>query len=194
MSKSIKGNARTVAAPIAVEPRDEFKTMAAQIEDKAQSLSQLIYEAAMLARRVSATKEENALLLAVIPKQRRNEYRRIVAAPAEHFGRNAPTNLTKLAKYLKARAEGATAADAKKVAEQKISAEELREKLGKPAPKKAPKKAPKNEAGHGGLHALHDAIESLRKDYGDDKDVLDLLASMSDLYDDLVAVTAKADA
>lgn len=175
-----KVSARSVAAPKVAAPRAQFAEMAKAIEETQTTLSKLVYDAAVLARELDATVEENALLLAAIPKQRRSEYKRIVTAPAEWFGKKAPKNLTKLAKYLNARKEGKTDAQAAKQAEQGKAATAQRQ--------------PKPEGGNakpGSLKQLQDAIEAVAKEYSDSPDVLSIVGDLRDMATDLIERTAE---
>lgn len=188
-AKSTKAATR---APKVQGPREVFVAMAKQLHDVNQTLSTTVYQAAMLARQQSATKEENDLLLAEIPKQRRAEYRRIVAAPAEHFGNKAPQNLSKLAKYLQNRAEGLTDAKAATAAEK-----------GKTATTSttSTKVAGKAKKGAQGQHkpgqrppfdVLREGIAGLTKEYSDcDETILAMIEELAKLADDLEQATAN---
>ena len=134
MTTSKKVTARTVSAPVAVKPRAEFVAFAKQITEARTSLSQICYQAAMCARTNSATKEENALLKAVVTKQQWSDMNKIITC-SHKLPKTAPANLVKLAQFIRALDKGATAAQAKQHAEGKVSAKELGEKInGKAAP------------------------------------------------------------
>lgn len=195
MSKSIKANARAVAAPVAVKPRQLFVDLAHDLESIQQSLASRLYDAAMIARKERATEEELKLLLDAAPRQRRSEFKTVVTAPAEYFTKGAPTNLGALARFLKARMVGGTAAQAKQVATQKLTMPELKEKLGKaPAKKGAQNDDGEKHAPNGApLHDLHDALERAVKEYAGNKIAVSVLQEMIEMYNDtLLPATAEA--
>lgn len=196
MSKQIKkSTARTVAAPVAVKPRQLFVDLAHDLESIQQSLASRLYDAAMVARKENATAEELKLLLDAAPRQRRSEFKTVVTAPADLFVPSAPKNLGALARFLKARMIGGTVAQAKSVATQKTTMPELKEKLGKaPAKKGANEKEPVKAAPNGApLHDLHDALQRAVKEYAGNKIAASVLQEMIEMYNDtLLPATAEA--
>lgn len=189
-----KVNARSVAAPVAVKPRQVFVDLAHDLETIQQSLASRLYDAAMVARKEKATEEELKLLLDAAPRQRRSEFKTVVTAPDKYFVPSAPKNLGALARFLKARMVGGTVAQAKSVATQKTTMPELKEKLGKaPAAKGANEKAPEKQAPNGApLHDLHDALERAVKEYAGNKIAVSVLQEMIEMYNDtLLPATAE---
>ena len=200
MTTSKKVTARTVSAPVAVKPRAEFVAFAKQITEARTSLSQICYQAAMCARTNSATKEENALLKAVVTKQQWSDMNKIITC-SHKLPKTAPANLVKLAQFIRALDKGATAAQAKQHAEGKVSAKELSEKInGKTAPApitdtqsrdtQLPIAAGKGETP---FMLLNRAIDALKAEYADAKSapVQKALADLEAMAATLVEVTAK---
>jgi len=116
--------AATVAAPIVAKPRGEYQEFADLITEKKQSLSAICFEAAIFARDNDATKEECAILKAVVSKQQWSDMGKIISC-SHKLPKSAPTNLVKLAQYIRALDKGANAAQAKSHSEGKINAKEL---------------------------------------------------------------------
>jgi len=116
--------AATVAAPIVAKPRGEYQEFADLITEKKQSLSAICFDAAIFARDNDATKEECAILKAVVSKQQWSDMGKIISC-SHKLPKSAPTNLVKLAQYIRALDKGATTAQAKSHSEGKISAKEL---------------------------------------------------------------------
>lgn len=206
MSKQTKVTAREVAAPKVQAPRAEFVEMAASISNQVQTLSALLYNVAMRCRELKATAEEIKLVLDAAPKQRRADFKTVVAAPDGAITKGAPKNLAKLAQFIRARNKGADAATAKRFAEQKIDAAGLRAALGQEEPAPTAGKAGKpvgttdhpigNDAfGDLEKHArgVVSAAEVLKREYADRPAALEILAAMIDmvdLLDDLKDATA----
>lgn len=130
MSKSIKANARTVAAPQTVAVRPEVKAFVVDIADVQQSLNAKLYEAAMWCRDNQATDDELAELLAVIDRRKRADFKRIITAPADAVTKAMPTNLVQAAQFIRARVKGASAQLAKSYATGKTDGATLAAKLG----------------------------------------------------------------
>ena len=195
-----RGTARTTAAPKLVEPRAEFIAQAQRLHEAVQTMSAMLYDAVMFARENRATEAELSLLLAEVPKQRRSDFKTVFAAPEGIITDGAPTNLAKLAQFVRARNKGATAAVAKQFAEQKIDAAGLARRLGQEPPK------PRKSKGATGPDArndsanpwvmLHDGVEGLRKELAADgmEEALLILADITDLLDDLKAFALGEDA
>ena len=196
MSKS-KVNARTVAAPVVVKPRDEYEAFASELAEKNQSLSQRCAEIAEYCRVNNATADELALIKAVVTKQQWADMNKIICC-AHKLPASAPKSLVKRAQYIRALDKGATAAEARQHVDGKLPAPDLVAKIAKrkgepvPAPKGKKAGAETHAAGNNALKQLHDAIEALRKDYGDAPAVLSIVGDLSDMYDDLLVATAAA--
>ena len=117
-------SAATVAAPIVAKPRGEYQEFADLITEKKQSLSAICFDAAIFARDNAATKEECAILKAVVSKQQWSDMGKIISC-SHKLPKSAPTNLVKLAQYIRALDKGANAAQAKSHSEGKTNAKEL---------------------------------------------------------------------
>ena len=173
--------------------RDEIQREIRELKKLNTSLTNRVYKAAMVAREIQATEEENKALLREIPKQRRADYRRIVGAPEDHFGLKAPKNLGKLARYLTHRAEGeddATSAEwaekGRPVAKKGTDARET-DKSGSPdlsgqgegmtSPESsgktaaAPEPIQSSNVEQGPLAKIRDGINMLERDYPNDKTI-----------------------
>jgi len=124
MTTSKKTVAATTAANAVTAPRQAFVDFAAAITERKQSLSAICFDAAMFARANDATKEENALLRDVVSKQQWSDMGKIIGC-AHKLPKTAPTNLVKLAQYIRALDKGAKHALALKNANGDISAKEL---------------------------------------------------------------------
>ena len=124
MTATKKSVAATTAAPIVAKPRAEYQLFADQITERKQSLSAICFDAAIFARDNDATKEECAILKAVVSKQQWSDMGKIISC-GHKLPKSAPTNLVKLAQYIRALDKGATAALAKSHSEGKIDAKEL---------------------------------------------------------------------
>lgn len=194
MTKQTKGTAREVAANKKVQPRAEFVELANNITAATQSLNSVLYEGAMLCRKYNATEDELKLVLDAAPKQRRNEFKTIVTAPAGAITKTAPKSLGKLAQFIKARNKGATPQVAKQFAEQKLNAAELNEKLGiepkKPAKTKGAQK--RAETTKPPFELLHAAVEALRKEYADSEAVLSAIGDLTDMVADIEELAKDA--
>lgn len=199
MTKQAKTTAAEVAANAVAAPRSEFVDYANQIQERQKSLGQICYEAAIFARTNNATKEENDLLKAVVTRQQWADMNKIITC-AHKLPASAPKNLVKLAQYIRALDKGATPAMAKKHADGKLNASELKQEIavknGEPLPEPADE-APKgkgaqkrnDEANPWELYRM--AMVAFEKQYGADcPDVGDIL---NDAYDALKAATAEAD-
>lgn len=185
MTTSKKIVAATVAAPIVAKPRMEYQQFADLITERKQSLSAICFDAAIFARDNEATKEECAILKAVVSKQQWSDMGKIIAC-SHKLPKSAPTNLVKLAQYIRALDKGATAAQAKSHSEGKINAKELTAAInGETAPvvdapdlsdESAPATPPRDVQlpVHGGkgktpFMLLDDAVTALSLEYGESK-------------------------
>ena len=129
-----KSVAATVAAPVVAKPRGEYQVFADMITERKQSLSAVCFDAAIFGRDNAATKEECAILKAVVSKQQWSDMGKIISC-GHKLPKSAPTNLVKLAQYIRALDKGANAAQAKAHSEGRISAKELTAAInGKTAP------------------------------------------------------------
>lgn len=134
MTKQAKITAREVQAPKTVEVRKQFKEYADRIQDVQQSLNSILYDAAMFCRKEQATPEELQVLLDVIDRRKRTDFKRIVTAPDEAITKSMPANLVQAAQFIRARVKGAPAATAKSYATGKLDSAGLKAKLGETAP------------------------------------------------------------
>lgn len=179
------------AAEKAATIRKVFRDYAEKLTTANKSVAQLCYEAAMAARKEGANEAELALLRDAVTRQQWSDMMKIIT----YGGRlpsSAPKNLVKCAQFIRALEKGAPARLAKQHAEGKLSAKELDEKLGK-AESKAKAKGAKTKAGaDGSLHALHCAIEGVRKEYSDCPRVLEIVSELADMYQDLLAAAENA--
>ena len=202
MTKQAKTTAATKAASQQVVLREAIKKAIARVKSANTSLSKAVYAAAMTARAESATESEFKAMLAEIPKQRRADFKRIVGAPAEHFGDSAPGNLVKLAIYLKHRAEGASDEDAATWTEkgkpraksgasgQTDQAAKSDNKSPEPVAGDAKGKAPERVEGSS-LALIQRGIEQARAEYGGDKSVDSILATLETAAGKLASHLAK---
>ena len=174
--------ARSAAAPIVAKPRAEYQLFADQITERKQSLSAICFDAAIFARDNDATKEECAILKAVVSKQQWSDMGKIISC-SHKLPKSAPTNLVKLAQYIRALDKGANAAQAKSHSEGKINAKELTAAInGETAPApvavdsedSAPAGRAVNLPVHGGegktpFMLLDEALAALALEYGESK-------------------------
>jgi len=177
-----KSVAATVAAPVVAKPRGEYQEFADLITERKQSLSAICFDSAIFARDNDATKEECAILKAVVSKQQWSDMCKIIGC-AHKLPKSAPTNLVKLAQYIRALDKGANAAQAKSHSEGKISAKELTAAInGETAPApvtvdsedSAPAGRAVNLPVHGGegktpFMLLDEALAALALEYGESK-------------------------
>ena len=186
MTTSKKTVAATTAANAVTAPRQAFVDFAAAITERKQSLSAICFDAAMFARANDATKEENALLRDVVSKQQWSDMGKIIGC-AHKLPKTAPTNLVKLAQYIRALDKGAKHALALKNANGDISAKELDALLNGKAiattgdapdldSEDAPAAAPRdvqlpvhNGKGKTPFMMLDDALTALALEYGNSK-------------------------
>jgi len=191
-----KSVAATVAAPIVAKPRGEYQEFADLITEKKQSLSSVCFDAAVFARDNAATKEECAILKAVVSKQQWSDMGKIIGC-AHKLPKSAPTNLVKLAQYIRALDKGANAAQAKSHSEGKINARELTAAInGETAPApvtvdsedSAPASRAVNLPVHNGkgktpFMLLEDALAALALEYGESKsaDIKKALAGLQSM-------------
>ena len=200
MTKQAKTTAATKAASQQVVLREAIKKAIARVKSANTSLSKAVYAAAMTARAESATESEFKAMLAEIPKQRRADFKRIVGAPAEHFGDSAPGNLVKLAIYLKHRAEGASDEDAATWTEKgkpraKSGASGQTDQAAKADKSQQPAagakgKAPERVEGSS-LALIQRGIEQARSEYGGDKSVDAILSTLETAAGKLASHLAK---
>jgi len=177
-----KSVAATVAAPVVAKPRGEYQEFADLITERKQSLSAICFDSAIFARDNDATKEECAILKAVVSKQQWSDMCKIIGC-AHKLPKSAPTNLVKLAQYIRALDKGANAAQAKSHSEGKITAKELTAAInGETAPApvtvdsedSAPAGRAVNLPVHGGegktpFMLLDEALAALALEYGESK-------------------------
>ena len=184
MTATKKSVAATVAAPVVAKPRGEYQEFADLITERKQSLSAICFDSAIFARDNDATKEECAILKAVVSKQQWSDMCKIIGC-AHKLPKSAPTNLVKLAQYIRALDKGANAAQAKSHSEGKISAKELTAAInGETAP--APVTVDSEDSAptgrdvqlpvHNGkgktpFMMLDDALTALAAEYGGSKNV-----------------------
>ena len=186
MTTSKKTVAATTAANAVTAPRQAFVDFAAAITERKQSLSAICFDAAMFARANDATKEENALLRDVVSKQQWSDMGKLIGC-AHKLPNTAPTNLVKLAQYIRALDKGAKHALALKNANGDISAKELDALLNGKAiattgdapdldSEDAPAAAPRdvqlpvhNGKGKTPFMMLDDALTALALEYGNSK-------------------------
>jgi len=201
-------SAATVAAPIVAKPRGEYQEFADLITEKKQSLSAICFDAAIFARDNAATKEECAILKAVVSKQQWSDMGKIISC-SHKLPKSAPTNLVKLAQYIRALDKGANAAQAKSHSEGKTNAKELTAAInGETAPavaapdlsdESAPSTPPRdvqlpvhNGKGKTPFMLLDEALAALALEYGasknaDIKKALDGLQNMAAMLCDATA-------
>jgi len=131
MANKIKGNAASKSAPKkTVQIRPEFQAAADAIKEKRVSLGNLCVDAAELLYAAKGTKEEYALLKSVTTRQQWCDMNTI-ATRAKDLPKSAPACLAKRAQFVRAQNKGATAAEAKKHAEGKLTAKELENAIAK---------------------------------------------------------------
>ena len=210
MTTSKKTVAATTAANAVTAPRQAFVDFAAAITERKQSLSAICFDAAMFARANDATKEENALLRDVVSKQQWSDMGKIIGC-AHKLPKTAPTNLVKLAQYIRALDKGAKHALALKNANGDISAKELDALLNGKAiattgdapdldSEDAPAAAPRdvqlpvhNGKGKTPFMMLDDALTALALEYGASKnaDIKKALAGLQNMAAMLSDATAN---
>ena len=220
MANKIKGNAASKSAPKkTVQIRPEFQAAADAIKEKRVSLGNLCVEAAELLYAAKGTKEEYALLKSVTTRQQWCDMNTI-ATRAKDLPKSAPACLAKRAQFVRAQNKGATAAEAKKHAEGKLTAKELENAIAKrlgdalPHPEliygdgvkdltpdpvegegETGGKGPdtrKNVANYWTM--THEGLEGLRKELAADgmADALTMLADMVDMFDELKELAKQA--
>ena len=201
-----KSVAATVAAPVVAKPRGEYQEFADMITERKQSLSAVCFDAAIFARDNDATKEECAILKAVVSKQQWSDMGKIISC-GHKLPKSAPTNLVKLAQYIRALDKGANAAQAKSHSEGKISAKELTAAINgetAPAPVTVDSEgsAPTGRAVNLPVHTgkgktpfmlLDDALTALAAEYGASKnaDIKKALAGLQNMAAMLCDATAN---
>ena len=200
-------SAATVAAPIVAKPRGEYQEFADLITEKKQSLSAICFDAAIFARDNDATKEECAILKAVVSKQQWSDMGKIISC-SHKLPKSAPTNLVKLAQYIRALDKGANAAQAKSHSEGKINAKELTAAINgetAPAPVAVDSEdsAPDGRAVNLPVHSgkgktpfmlLDEALAALALEYGNSKSkgIKSALALLQTTARQLIDATAEA--
>jgi len=200
MAKQIKGNAATVAAgKKQAAPRSELTALVDGIREAQKSVAMYCYDTAIWCRTNNATESELKLVKAVATRQQWADMNKIITC-AHKLPASAPKNLVKLAQYIRALDKGATPAMAKKHADGKLNASELKQEIATKNGESLPEPADAAPKGKGAQKRNDEAnpwelyrmaMVAFEKQYGADcPDVGDIL---NDAYDALKAATAEAD-
>ena len=197
MSKQIKGNAASKAAPVQTV-RSEVTALAKAIKATDTRMSTLLIQGTDLYITGDLNDKEKSALTSAIPKQRRADFNAIVNAPSNYREEaEYPKGFQARAKYLSKRADGYAPADARDIANNKKTKRQVDEANGK---KDEGKKDEGKQSrttqlpvadSQPSLAQLRDAMTAVEKEYGG-AGVDDTIAAMKDQIAEFIKALANA--